>query len=280
MYKQIEKEILSLRNSDKAKILQWFFKTGKWDYGDWDVFLWITMPEQRNIVKKYFKEVSFEDVQKLLESKYHEFRMVWLLFLVAKYEKFKFINRNNNLIPPSITKKLVLDTSLIKGGQEQKFADELNKSIIPPTPLPKGGCEKEIFDFYVKNLKYVNNWDLVDVTCPKIVWDYLLDKDKSILYDFAKSENMWIQRIAIISTMSFIKNWFFDDTIELSKILLSHKHDLIHKAVWWMLREIWKKDESVLIKFLDENFDKMSRTTLRYAIEKFDENKRRYWINK
>jgi hypothetical protein len=89
--------------------------------------------------------------------------------LVAKYEKFKFINRNNNLIPPSITKKLVLDTSLIKGGQEQKFADELNKSIIPPTPLPKGGCEKEIFDFYVKNLKYVNNWDLVDVTCPKIV---------------------------------------------------------------------------------------------------------------
>jgi 3-methyladenine DNA glycosylase AlkD len=89
--------------------------------------------------------------------------------LVAKYENFKFINRNNNLIPPSITKKLVLDTSLIKGVQKVKSADELNEKLIPPTPLFKWGCEEKIFDFYVKNLKYVNNWDLVDVTCPKII---------------------------------------------------------------------------------------------------------------
>lgn len=244
MYKQIEKEILSLKNLEKAKILRWFFKTGKWDYGEWDVFLGITMLEQRKLIKKYFREVSFEDIQRLLESKYHEFRMVWLLFLVAKYESIKKTNK------------------------------------IPPTPLPKGGYKKNIFDFYVKNIEYVNNWDLVDVTCPKIVWDYLLDKDKSILYDFAKSENMWMQRIAIVSTWIFIRNWQFEDTLNLAEILINHKHDLIHKAVWWMLREIWKKDELVLVSFLDKNIKKIPRTTLRYSIERFDENKRKYYLLK
>jgi len=277
MYKQIEKKLLNLTNPEKAKILQRFFKTGKWEYGEWDVFLWITMPEQRKIVKKYFREIGFDDIQSLLESKYHEFRMVWLLFLVAKYEYTSFINKYKHKIPPV---SLYSTTSLNKGGQEQKSADELNQDTIYPNPTANWGCEEKIFDFYLKNLEYVNNRDLVDVTCPKIIWDYLLDKDKSILYKFAESENMWIQRIAIISTMTFIKSWKLDDSIKISEILLNHKHDLIHKAVWWMLREIGKKNESVLIKFLDENFDKMSRTTLRYAIEKFDEIKRKHYLSK
>ena len=97
MYIQIEKELLVLKNSEKAKILQGFFKTGKWTYGEWDIFLWITVPQQRQIVKKYFKEVDLDEIQKLLKSKYHEFRMVWLLCLVYKYENFK-IEKNQTAI--------------------------------------------------------------------------------------------------------------------------------------------------------------------------------------
>ena len=119
MYKQIEKEILNLSNPEKAKILQRFFKTGKWEYGEWDIFLGITIPEQRQIVKKYFKEVGFEDVQRLLESKYHEFRMVWLLFLVAKYNASGGILLSTS--DKSIQKRLELAANISK----VKSADEL-----------------------------------------------------------------------------------------------------------------------------------------------------------
>lgn len=271
MSNQFKKDISNLKNLKKARILQWFFKTGKWEYGEWDVFLGITMPQQRKIVKKYFREISFDDIQKLLESKYHEFRMSGLLCLVYKYD---FLNMKNPLVSLYSTK------SLNKGGQEQKSPDEFNENIIPPTPLTKGGCKEKIFDFYVKNLEYVNNWDLVDVTCPKIIWDYLLDKEKDVLYDFAKSENMWIQRIAIVSTWTLIKNWQFKDTLKLAEILLNHKHDLIHKATWWMLREMGKKDKLLLEEFLEKNVKLMPRTMLRYAIERFGDQERKFWLNK
>ena len=140
--------------------------------------------------------------------------------------------------------------------------------------------KKIIIDFYLKNTKNVNNWDLVDLSAYKILGNYLLDKDKSILYKLAKSDNLWERRIAIISTFEFIRNHKFDATIKISEILLNDKHDLIQKAVGWMLREMGKSDEKELIKFLDRHYKKMPRTMLRYAIERLDDSKKKYYMKK
>jgi len=138
---------------------------------------------------------------------------------------------------------------------------------------------QKIFDFYLKNRKGINNWDLVDLSCYKIVGVYLLDKPKDILYKYAKSENLWERRISIVSTYYFIKNNIFDDTITIAEILLEDKHNLIHKAVGWMLREIGKKDVKILQKFLQKNSGKMPRTMLRYSIEKFAESERKKYLS-
>ena len=136
--------------------------------------------------------------------------------------------------------------------------------------------EKEnIFNFYLKNTKRVNNWDLVDISTPKIVGDFLLKRDKNILYKLAHSENLWERRIAIVSTFSFIQKGEFEDALAISEILLDDKHDLINKAVGWMLREVGKCDEEVLENFLRQHYAEMPRTTLRYALEKFNEDKRK-----
>ncbi len=135
--------------------------------------------------------------------------------------------------------------------------------------------KKKVFNFYIKNTKQINNWDLVDLSAPNIVGDYLIDKDRDILYDFAKSEDLWKKRIAIISTFTFIRNNDFKDTLKISEILLNDKHDLIHKAVGWMLREIGKRNIKVEKYFLNKYYKKMPRTMLRYAIEKFPEEERR-----
>ncbi|MCA9485626.1 MAG: DNA alkylation repair protein [Nanoarchaeota archaeon] len=137
---------------------------------------------------------------------------------------------------------------------------------------------KEIVNYYLKNTRYVNNWDLVDLTADKILGNYLLDKDRKILYDLAKSKSLWEKRIAIISTFQFIRNNDFKDTLKISEILLQDSHDLMHKAVGWMLREVGKKDLSVLENFLKKHYKTMSRTTLRYAIEKFPEVKRQKYL--
>jgi len=131
-----------------------------------------------------------------------------------------------------------------------------------------------IANFYLKNAKRINNWDLVDVSAPKILGDFLLDKDKKVLYDFAKSKNLWEKRIAIISTFGFIRKEKFYDALSISEILLNDSHDLIHKAVGWMLREIGNRDIDVEEEFLKKYYKTMPRTMLRYAIEKFDEEKR------
>jgi len=133
---------------------------------------------------------------------------------------------------------------------------------------------KEIVRFYLKNLRYANNWDLVDLTADKILGSYLFDKNKSILYKLLKSSNLWERRIAIVSTFHFIKNNEFSDTLRISKLLLNDKHDLIHKAVGWMLREVGKRDEKTLESFLKAHYKIMPRTALRYAIERFPEEKR------
>jgi 3-methyladenine DNA glycosylase AlkD len=138
--------------------------------------------------------------------------------------------------------------------------------------------QKEIFELYIKNYNYINNWDLVDLSSPKIAGQYLSDKDRSCLIEFANSDTLWKQRIAVIATFAFIKNNDFNDILKLAKLLINHKHDLIHKAVGWMLRETGKRDIDVLISFLNRYYKKMPRTMLRYAIEKFDKETREKYL--
>ena len=139
---------------------------------------------------------------------------------------------------------------------------------------------EDIFNFYLKNTSRINNWDLVDLTAPKIVGEYLLDKDRAILYRLAESESLWEQRIAIVSTYTFIRNNDFTDVFELSKRFITHKHDLMHKAVGWMLRETGKRDRQALTDFLEQFAPIMPRTTLRYAIEHYPEPQRQYFLKK
>jgi 3-methyladenine DNA glycosylase AlkD len=146
--------------------------------------------------------------------------------------------------------------------------------------FPKADVAKqaEIVDFYLQHTQWINNWDLVDVTCRPILGAYLLERDRRILYKLAHSKNLWEQRIAIITTMEFIKHCQFEDTLQVATILLQHRHDLIHKAVGWALREIGKKDKHVLMSFLDRHCTHMPRTMLRYAIEHFNESQRQEYL--
>jgi len=231
MLNQIKKDLLQLGNPEKAIKLSGFFKTGKGQYGEGDVFLGIPVPEQRKVAKRYL-DLSLDDLQELLRSEIHEYRLTALLILVSKYGK----------------------------------ADSSGKD--------------EIFVFYLKNTEYVNNWDLVDLSAPKIVGDYLVNKDRSILFKLVKSSNLWERRIAVLATFMFIRNDDFEDALRISKLLLCDEHDLIHKAVGWMLREIGKRDQEVEEGFLSEYFKQMPRTMLRYAIEKFDEDKRNFYLSR
>ena len=131
--------------------------------------------------------------------------------------------------------------------------------------------EKEVIvNIYLNNLAYVNNWDLVDASAEKILGAYLLHRDKALLFQLADSDNLWCQRVAVLSTFHFIRHNRFSETLLLAERLLSHEHDLIHKAVGWMLREIGKRDYSVEFSFLQKHYRQMPRTMLRYAIEQFD----------
>ena len=139
--------------------------------------------------------------------------------------------------------------------------------------------KKKIYTAYLKNSCYINNWDLVDLSAPNIVGSYLRDKSKKPLYTLAKSRNLWEKRIAILATFHFIKKNDVSDALQISEILLNDDHDLIHKAVGWMLREVGKRDLHVEEKFLRQHCKKMPRTMLRYAIERFPEVKRRRYLN-
>ncbi len=140
--------------------------------------------------------------------------------------------------------------------------------------------QKKVFDFYIKNTKYINNWDLVDVTCHKIIGAYLFDKDRSLLYKLANSKNLWDKRIAIISTFYFIREKDYSDSLKLAEILLNDKHDLMHKAVGWTLREVGKKDEKLLHDFLKKHAKNMPRTALRYSLERLPEEFKRFYMQK
>jgi len=209
--------------------MQWFFKTGKGEYGEGDVFVGLKVPTQRKLARE-FSDLTLSDLKRLLNSPIHEERLISLFILIDTYDK---------------------------GNEKEK---------------------DDIFSFYLKNIKGINNWDLVDLSAPKIVGNYLLDKDQSLLEKFANSNNLWERRIAILSTQEFIRNGSFDRTLKIAQTLLNDKHDLIHKAVGWMLREIGKRDLKTEEKFLKVYYKRMPRTMLRYAIEKFPEAKRKKYL--
>ncbi|MDD2757706.1 MAG: DNA alkylation repair protein, partial [Candidatus Pacebacteria bacterium] len=142
--------------------------------------------------------------------------------------------------------------------------------------------KKEIFKFYLKNTRNINNWDLVDLSAPKILGDFLINNSKEIkvLYNLVKSDNLWERRIAILSTFAFIKNNNFEETLKIAEILLKDEHDLIHKSVGWMLREIGKRDKNKEKEFLNNYYRIMPRTMLRYSIEKFDPKEREFYMKK
>ncbi len=245
MLTKLKQELQSLANPEQAEVLQRFFKTGEGEYGEGDIFLGIKVPVQRKIAKKY-SGLNLYKLQELLDSKVHDHRSVALFILIDKYKK----------------------------------TDEENKG--------------NIFNFYLENTRNINNWDLVDLSAPHIVGNFLLDKKKDILYELVQSENLWDKRIAIVSTYAFIKKEEFKETLAISELLLKDEHDLIHKAVGWMLREVGKAEENsstssaeassnernkpILEGFLKEHYKKMPRTMLRYAIEKFDEVKRKKYL--
>ena len=228
MHNKIIKELKIKSNKEKAKQCAQFFKTGSGQYGEGDIFIGVTVPVLRKIAKKYI-EINLKDLQNLIQSPIHEYRLTAFIILTYKFVKTK---------------------------------DEKIK--------------KQIYNYYLKNRRYVNNWDLVDVTTPKVVGAYLLDKinEREILYKYARSKKLWEKRIAILATFTFLRDGQFKDALQISKILLNDKHDLIHKAVGWMLREIGKKDLVVEERFLKKYYKKMPRTMLRYAIERFEEKKR------
>ena len=230
---QLKKELKVLGNPEKAKLLQGFFKTGKGDYGEGDIFLGVTVPQTRAVAKKHH-ELSLEETEELIQSKIHEERLAAILSLVHHFEL------------------------AVKEKNEKK--------------------QKEIFDFYLSKASKVNNWDLVDLSAPKIAGPYLLNRDRKVLYKLTNSKNLWERRIAIISTFEFIRNNDFKDTFAITETLLRDSHDLMHKACGWMLREVGKRDEKELEKFLKKHYKKMPRTMLRYAIEKFDEKKRKQFL--
>lgn len=141
--------------------------------------------------------------------------------------------------------------------------------------------QKRCVDFYLSHTAHINNWDLVDLTCYEIIGTWLLDKDRTLLYQLAeRGKTIWEQRIGIVSTMKFIRNGETDDTFRIADILLHHPHDLIQKATGWLLREAGKKDEGRLKEYLSSRYKTMPRTTLRYAIEKFPEEERKAYLKK
>lgn len=228
---QITGELNSLGNPAKAAHLARFFKTGKGQYGEGDLFIGVTVPEQRTIARKY-PDTDFGTLDELISSPYHEVRLTALLILVYRFEK----NRKTEI-------------------------------------------RSQCVDFYINHTQYINNWDLVDLSCYKLLGVWLEDKDRQLLHAWAVDNHLWRQRIAIVTCMHFIRKGDFQDFLIIASRLQHHPHDLIHKAIGWLLREVGKKDKNVLTEFLASRYRTMPRTMLRYAIEHFPEEERKDYLN-
>lgn len=224
---RIRTSLRASASASDAAFLPSFFKTGKGEYGEGDVFIGVRVPKVRAVVKLFAAAVSERDIEALLRSPVHEERLCGLLFWVCRFQK----------------------------GDE--------------------AARQRIVRQYLRFKDRVNNWDLVDLSASYILGSWLLDKPRSELYRLASSPNMWHRRIAVVSCHAFIKRGDFSDILALAASLLDDEHDLMHKAVGWMLREVEKKDEPTLRTFLRTHYARLPRTTLRYAIEKYPEKTRK-----
>ena len=230
-----------------------FFKTGPGQYGEGDKFLGIKVPVTRAVVKECWKQLDFPALEACIESEYHEVRLAALLALVEIYKHAKRFR-----VKPGMT----------------------------------GISQQACVDFYLAHTGRINNWDLVDLSCYPLLGEWLLDKDRSLLYELARSgKTLWEQRIGMVSTMTFIRHGQLEDTFAIADILLHHPHDLIHKAVGWLLREAGKRDKAALVAWLTSvmpgseraslpRYAQMPRTMLRYAIEKFTAQERQAFLSR
>ena len=262
--------MLACADPSQVEGLARFFKTGPGQYGHGDKFLGIKVPITREVVKECWREVGFPELEECITSEYHEVRLAALLTLV---EIFKHSKR-----PP------------IRSGVTGASCPAQTGHLL----------QQQCVDFYINHTQYINNWDLVDLSCYPLLGEWLLDKDRALLYDLARNgRTIWEQRIGMVSTMTFIRHGQLADTFAIADILLHHPHDLIHKAVGWLLREAGKRDKEALEKYLNETpdqvggdvmpghdraslprFKQMPRTMLRYAIEKFPETERQTYLAK
>lgn len=245
--KDIISTLLSMGDEWQRENLMRFFKTGKGQYGEGDKFIGIKVPHTRIVVKEARLGVPLKEIGILLKSEWHEVRLCGFLLLV----------------------------------------EEMKAALPKARQVPTVNAERreEIARFYLRHARRANNWDLVDMSCPKILGKWLLYPkadgsmpDRNILYRLAASSNLWEQRIAMVTCWMLIRDNQYDDALRLATILLPHPHDLIHKAVGWMLREVGKRDIDILEIYLDKHAKEMHRTTLRYAIEKMNEAKRRHYM--
>ena len=243
-------EIFARQDAEQAVNLSRFFKTGKGQYGEGDKFLGVKVPVTREVVKQCWKEISFDDLEACIQSEYHEIRLAALLTLV---QIFKHAKKRETPLPSHC-------------GQR---------------PAISCASQQQCIDFYLSHTQYINNWDLVDLSCYELLGTWLLDKDRSMLYDLARDgKTIWEQRIGMVSTMQFIRHGELDDTYAIAELFLVKPkplHDLLQKAVGWLLREAGKRDEQRLKDWLATRYATMPRTMLRYAIEKFtDEERKKY----
>jgi 3-methyladenine DNA glycosylase AlkD len=227
----VQKELRALASPETAAILQGFFKTGKGQYGEGDIFLGIKVPVLRSLVKQHHNAANLACVARLLNSKYHEERLFALLLLIQLYQR----------------------------------ADEAGQHTA--------------YDLYLGNTRRINNWDLVDLSAQYLVGRHLEQRPRKVLHQLARSELLWERRIAIVATHHFIRRNDFADTLKIARTLLQDEHDLMHKAVGWMLREVGKRDLAAEEGFLLKHYRDMPRTMLRYAIERFPEAKRKKYLN-
>ncbi|CAD79170.1 DNA alkylation repair protein [Rhodopirellula baltica] len=237
--KQVLSALREVAREDKAAFLPGFFQAVPGGYGEGDRFLGCVVPDQRKVARQ-FRDLSRDELVKLFASPWHECRLTGMLILVGQYEQ----------------------------------------AAKPKNPHRDFEC-REIVDFYLANLAAVNNWDVVDSTAPKILGAWLVENyDERIVLDrLATSEVLWERRVAVLATLSLIKNDEFEEIVELAERLMDDGHDLMNKAIGWMLREMGKRDQSRLEKFLKKHAKTMPRTMLRYSIEKLSRDDRTKWMN-
>lgn len=240
--------ILAKQDPAQVEGLSRFFKTGKGQYGEGDRFLGIKVPVTREVVKQCWQTTTFDDLEACIASEYHEMRLAALLTLVQIFKHAgKRVSSSSSVIPGS-TRNL----------------------------------QQQCVDFYLSHTQYINNWDLVDLSCYELLGTWLLDKDRTLLYDLARDgKTIWEQRIGMVSTMQFLRHDQLDDTYAIADIFLAKPqplHDLLQKAVGWLLREAGKRDEQRLKYWLLSRYQSMPRTMLRYAIEKFSVEERQGWM--